>query len=97
MGKILKDRIFVIFMAHRIMDFSLPFERTTRLMVIPGPTFLMLTQDPERIDGGKMVLPVFLTIINAYALVYLSGTGRILFSKNAYSVSLTTKETMART
>jgi hypothetical protein len=79
------------------MDFRLPFERTTRMMVILGPTSLMLMQDPERIDGGRMVLPVFLTIINVYALVYPSGMGRILFLKNAYTVSLTTKETMART
>ena len=79
------------------MDFRLPFERTTRLMAILGHTSLMLMQDPERTDGGKMVLPVFLTIINVYALVYLSGMGRILFLKNAYTVSLTTKETMART
>ena len=77
--------------------FRLPFERTTRLMVILGLTSLMLMQDPERIDGERMVLPVFLTIINVYALVCLSGTGKILFLKNAYSVSLTTKETMART
>ena len=79
------------------MDFSLPFERTTRLTVILGPTFLTLMQDPERTDGGRMVLPVFLTIINVYALVYLFGTARILFSKNVYTVSLITKETMART
>jgi hypothetical protein len=65
-------------------------------MVILEPTSLMLMQDPECTDGGRMVLPVFLTIINVYALVYLSGAGRILFSKNAYSVSSTTKETMAR-
>jgi hypothetical protein len=66
-------------------------------MVILGPTSLMLMLDPERTDGARMVLPVFLTIINVYALVYLSGMGRILFLKNAYTVSLTTKETMART
>jgi hypothetical protein len=83
--------------AHTIINFSLPYERTIPPMVILGLTSLMLMQDPERTDGGRMVLPVFLTIINVYALVYLSGTGRILFSKNAYSVSLTTKEIMART
>ena len=97
MGKILRDRILFFSLTHWIMDFSLPFERTTRLMVILGPTSLMLMQDPERTDGGRMVLPVFLTIINVYALVYLSGTERIPFSKNACSVSLTTKETMVRT
>ena len=80
------------------MDFtSLLFERITRLMVILGPISLMLKQDLERTDGGRMVLLVFLTIINVYALVYLSGTGRILFLKNAFTVSLTTKVTMVRT
>jgi hypothetical protein len=79
------------------MDFRLPFERTTRMMAILGSTSLMLIQDPERTDGGRMVLPVSLTIINVFALVYLSGMGRILFLKNAYTVSLTTKEIMART
>jgi len=79
------------------MDFSLLFERITRMMAILGPTSLMLMQDLERTDGGKMALPVSLTIINVYALVYLSGTGRILFLKNAYTDSLTTKETMVRT
>ena len=97
MGKILRDLILSFSFAHRTMDFSLPFERTTRLMVILGPTFLMPMQDPERTDGGRMVLPVFLIITNVYALVYLSGTGRILFSRNACTVSLTTKEIMART
>jgi hypothetical protein len=80
-----------------VIDNGLQFERTTRLMVILGPTSLMLMQDLERTDGGRMVLPVFLTIINVYALVYLSGTGRILFLKNAFMVSLIIKETMART
>ena len=80
------------------MEFtSLLFERITRLMVILGPISLMLKQDLERTDGGRMVLLVFLTIINVYALVYLSGTGRILFLKNAFTVSLTTKVTMVRT
>jgi hypothetical protein len=76
---------------------GLPSERTTRLMVMLGATSLMLMPDPEHTDGGKMVSPVFLIIINAYALPCLSGMGRILFLKNAYSVSLGIKETMPRT
>ena len=66
-------------------------------MVMLGATSLMPMQDPERTDGGRMVSPGFLTITNVYALPCLSGMERIPFSKNAYSVSLATKETMART
>lgn len=93
----LSDCIFLSFFIGSYGFFRLPFERTTRMMVILGLTSLMLMQDLERTDGGRMVLLVFLIIINVYALVYLSGMGRILFLKNAYTVSLTTKETMART
>ena len=66
-------------------------------MVMPGATSLMLMQDPEFTDGAKTVSPVFLTIINVYAWPCLSGTERIPFLKNAYSVSLATKEIMERT
>lgn len=95
MGKIVEIALLYIFISS--VNFRLPFERTTQLMVMLGATSLTLMLDPERTDGARMVSLVFLIIINVYALACLSGMGRILFSKNAYSASLATKETMPRT
>jgi hypothetical protein len=68
---------FTSSLAH--IKFRLPSEKTTRLMVMLGATSLMLMPDPEHTDGGKMVSPVFLIIVNAYALACLSGMERIQF------------------
>lgn len=96
MGKILE-----IAFCHIIhwfdMNFRLPFERTTRLMVMLGATSLILMQDPERTDGERMVSLVFPIIINVFVLPCLSGMGRIPSLKNACSVSLVIKAIMAKT
>ena len=90
-----RSHFYTISLAH--IKLRLPLEKTTPMMVMLGVTSLILMQDPGRIDGERMVSPVYLIIINVYVLPCPYGMKRILFLRNAYSVSLAIKETMART
>ena len=62
----------------------------------PGPTFLMLMPDHAHTGGVRMVWLESAIITNVFAWGFLSGTARILSSRNVSSVLLAMKGTTAR-